>query len=150
MISLLQSRATGFRRQARALVAQLDRVLDYESRGRGFESSPARHCLPVNDNALSSRRPASGACSARVGPASAAVSSSDAGAFISDRSVQLHGGIGFTWECDVHIFFKRSMHNQALLGDGVHQRRKLADALIGPIGSEEPYRPVAQLVRALR
>ena len=27
----------------RALVAQLDRVLDYESRGRGFESSPARH-----------------------------------------------------------------------------------------------------------
>ena len=28
---------------SRALVAQLDRVLDYESRGRGFESSPARH-----------------------------------------------------------------------------------------------------------
>ncbi len=60
---------------------------------------------------------------------------SDAGAFISDRSVQLHGGIGFTWECDVHIYFKRSMHNQALLGDGVHQRRKLADRLIGPIGA---------------
>ena len=58
---------------------------------------------------------------------------SDAGAFISDRSVQLHGGIGFTWECDVHIFFKRSLHNQALLGDGVHQRKKLADALIGAL-----------------
>ncbi len=60
---------------------------------------------------------------------------SDAGAFISDRSVQLHGGIGFTWECDVHIFFKRSMHDQALYGDGMHQRRKLADLLIGPVGS---------------
>lgn len=60
---------------------------------------------------------------------------SDAGAFMSDRSVQLHGGIGFTWECDVHIFFKRSMHNQALLGDGVHQRKKLADVLIGPVGA---------------
>jgi alkylation response protein AidB-like acyl-CoA dehydrogenase len=59
---------------------------------------------------------------------------SDAGAFMSDRSVQLHGGIGFTWECDVHLFFKRSLHNQALYGDGVHQRRKLADTLIGPIG----------------
>ena len=59
---------------------------------------------------------------------------SDAGAFISDRSVQLHGGIGFTWECDLHIFFKRSMHNQALWGDGVHQRKKLADVLIGPAG----------------
>jgi alkylation response protein AidB-like acyl-CoA dehydrogenase len=60
---------------------------------------------------------------------------SDAGAFLSDRSVQLHGGIGFTWECDVHLYFKRSLHDQALYGDAVHQRRKLADALIGPIES---------------
>ncbi len=59
---------------------------------------------------------------------------SDAGAFISDRSVQLHGGIGFTWESDVHIFFKRSMHNQSLYGDGVHQRCKIAETLIGPLG----------------
>ncbi len=60
---------------------------------------------------------------------------SDAGAYISDRSVQLHGGIGFTWESDVHIYFKRSMHNQALHGDGVYQRKKLADLLMGPIES---------------
>ena len=59
---------------------------------------------------------------------------SDAGAFISDRSVQLHGGIGFTWESDVHIFFKRSMHNQSLYGDGVHQRSKIAETMIGPLG----------------
>jgi alkylation response protein AidB-like acyl-CoA dehydrogenase len=58
---------------------------------------------------------------------------SDAGAFVSDRSVQLHGGVGFTWESDVHLFFKRSLHNQALFGDGVHQRRKLAELLIGPL-----------------
>jgi alkylation response protein AidB-like acyl-CoA dehydrogenase len=60
---------------------------------------------------------------------------SDAGAYISDRSVQLHGGIGFTWECDVHIYFKRSLHNQVLLGDGPYQRRVIAETLIGPIGS---------------
>ena len=60
---------------------------------------------------------------------------SDAGAFISDRSVQLHGGIGFTWECDVHLFFKRSLHNQTLYGDGAYQRKVLAEKLIGPIGS---------------
>jgi alkylation response protein AidB-like acyl-CoA dehydrogenase len=65
---------------------------------------------------------------------------SDAAAYSSDRSVQLHGGIGFTWECDVHIFFKRSLHNQALYGDGVHQRRQIADALIGPIGAGQPTR----------
>ncbi|MCP3985059.1 MAG: acyl-CoA/acyl-ACP dehydrogenase [bacterium] len=55
---------------------------------------------------------------------------SDAGAYASDRSVQLHGGIGFTWESDVHIFFKRSLHNQTLYGDGTHQRRLLADRLL--------------------
>lgn len=56
-------------------------------------------------------------------------SASDAAAFCSGRSVQLHGGIGFTWECDVHIYFKRQMHNTRLLGDGIHQRAKLADLL---------------------
>lgn len=61
---------------------------------------------------------------------------SDAGAFLSDRSVQLHGGIGFTWECAVHIYFKRSLHNQALFGDGVEQRRQLADRLIGPVATD--------------
>ncbi|HMI94714.1 MAG TPA: acyl-CoA dehydrogenase family protein [Polyangiales bacterium] len=60
---------------------------------------------------------------------------SDAAVFASSRSVQLHGGIGFTWECDVHVFFKRNQHNAALYGDGVHQRRKLANALIGPMTS---------------
>jgi alkylation response protein AidB-like acyl-CoA dehydrogenase len=65
---------------------------------------------------------------------------SDAAAYSSDRSVQLHGGIGFTWECDVHIFFKRSLHNQTLYGDGVHQRRQIADALIGPVGAGQPTR----------
>ena len=58
---------------------------------------------------------------------------SDAAAFISNRAIQLHGGIGFTWEHALHIYFKRNMHNQALYGDGVYQRRKLADTLIGPI-----------------
>lgn len=58
---------------------------------------------------------------------------SDAGKFLSDRSVQLHGGIGFTWECDVHLYFKRSMHNQMLYGDGTHQRRRLAEMILGPL-----------------
>jgi len=60
---------------------------------------------------------------------------SDTAGYISDRSVQLHGGIGFTWESDVHIYFKRSMHGQALYGDGGFQRAALADVLMGEIGS---------------
>lgn len=53
-------------------------------------------------------------------------SASDMAAFCCGRSVQLHGGIGFTWECDVHIYFKRQKHNQMLYGDGIYQREKLA------------------------
>jgi len=60
---------------------------------------------------------------------------SDAAAFVSDRAIQLHGGIGFTWEHALHIYFKRNLHNQVLLGDANYQRRMLADMLIGPIGA---------------
>lgn len=58
-------------------------------------------------------------------------SASDTAAFGSSRSVQYHGGIGFTWECFVHLYFKRQKHNQALFGDAVHQRAKLADLMMG-------------------
>lgn len=56
---------------------------------------------------------------------------SDMAVFASSRSVQFHGGIGFTWECYVHIFFKRQMHNHVLYGDAKYQRTKLADMVIG-------------------
>ena len=59
----------------------------------------------------------------------AKASASDAAAFCSNRSVQLHGGIGFTWECDVQIWFKRQLHNQQLFGDGLYQRAKIAELL---------------------
>ncbi len=74
-----------------------------------------------------------GSSGAQVAAHMAKSAASDAAAFISDRSVQLHGGIGFTWEYGLHIYFKRNLHNQALYGDGVYHRKKLADLLIGPV-----------------
>lgn len=65
----------------------------------------------------------------------AKASASDAAVHCSGRSVQLHGGIGFTWECFVQLYFKRQMHSAAWLGDAAYQRALLADVLIGPIGS---------------
>jgi alkylation response protein AidB-like acyl-CoA dehydrogenase len=56
---------------------------------------------------------------------------SDMAVFSSSRAVQFHGGIGFTWECYVHLFFKRQMHNHILYGDGKYQRALLADMLMG-------------------
>lgn len=56
-------------------------------------------------------------------------SASDTASFCSNRSTQLHGGIGFTWESDVQIYHKRQMHSQFLFGDGSWHRQKVAQLL---------------------
>ncbi len=61
----------------------------------------------------------------------AKANASEMAAFSSSRAVQFHGGIGFTWACYVHLFFKRPMHNQMLFGDARYHRVRLADMLIG-------------------
>jgi alkylation response protein AidB-like acyl-CoA dehydrogenase len=48
---------------------------------------------------------------------------------IAADSIQLHGGIGFTWEHDAHLYFKRAKATKLLLGDPKTHRRLLADAL---------------------
>jgi alkylation response protein AidB-like acyl-CoA dehydrogenase len=50
---------------------------------------------------------------------------------IYDRVVrdttELHGGIGFTWEFDLHLWFRRSMFNRGFLGDSAFLRARAAD-----------------------
>ncbi len=46
------------------------------------------------------------------------------------ENIQMHGGIGFTWEHDAHLYFKRAKASQLFLGDGTYHRERLAD-LIG-------------------
>ena len=45
--------------------------------------------------------------------------------------IQLHGGIGFTWEHDAHLFFKRARSIQTLMGAGDHHREKVAAMILG-------------------
>jgi alkylation response protein AidB-like acyl-CoA dehydrogenase len=49
----------------------------------------------------------------------------DAFAHLVGESLQLHGGIGFTWEHDVHLFVRRAKVNQVLYGDGAWHRERL-------------------------
>jgi alkylation response protein AidB-like acyl-CoA dehydrogenase len=60
----------------------------------------------------------------------AKASASDTAAFASGRAVQCHGGIGFTWECYLHLYFKRQKHSQLLWGDAAWHRAALAEMLI--------------------
>ncbi len=54
----------------------------------------------------------------------------DTFAHAGDRSVQFHGGFGFTYECDAQLFLRRAMWLQYSFGDASHQRRKLAELLL--------------------
>ncbi|MEA2311215.1 MAG: hypothetical protein QOE28_1183 [Solirubrobacteraceae bacterium] len=58
--------------------------------------------------------------------AMAKASASDAGREVTAAAIQLHGGIGFTWEADVHWLYKRAQLDAALLGGGSRHRAHLA------------------------
>ena len=49
----------------------------------------------------------------------------DAFAHLCGEALQLHGGIGFTWEHNVHLFVRRAKVNQVLYGDGAWHRERL-------------------------
>jgi alkylation response protein AidB-like acyl-CoA dehydrogenase len=41
------------------------------------------------------------------------------------HAIQIHGGIGFTWDNDTHLWFKRAKSSEVLLGDAHHHREKM-------------------------
>jgi alkylation response protein AidB-like acyl-CoA dehydrogenase len=52
---------------------------------------------------------------------------SDAGWRVCSSSLQVHGGIGFTWEHDLHFFLKRSKVNALLWGSASEHRERVAE-----------------------
>jgi alkylation response protein AidB-like acyl-CoA dehydrogenase len=40
--------------------------------------------------------------------------------------MQLHGGIGYTWESGIHVYLKRALLNRSLFGSPAEHRRQLA------------------------
>jgi alkylation response protein AidB-like acyl-CoA dehydrogenase len=55
---------------------------------------------------------------------------SDAYRVVAGEGIQIHGGIGFTWEHDMHIYFKRAKSSEVTFGDGTWNREIVAQ-LIG-------------------
>lgn len=66
--------------------------------------------------------PASLARGASLAKAAAA----DAGRHVTAAAIQLHGGIGFTWEADVHWLYKRAQLDAALLAPAAWHRARIA------------------------
>ncbi len=63
------------------------------------------------------------------GAAMAKAAASEAGREVTSAAIQMHGGIGFTWEADVHWLFKRAQIDAALLGGAREHRARLAAIL---------------------
>ncbi|HWY19068.1 MAG TPA: acyl-CoA dehydrogenase family protein [Solirubrobacteraceae bacterium] len=56
----------------------------------------------------------------------AAAAAAEGGRSVTAAAIQLHGGIGFTWEADVHWLYKRAQLDAALLGGATRHRAALA------------------------
>lgn len=60
--------------------------------------------------------------------------SSDAYFAVAGEALQLHGGVGFTWEYDVHLYLKRAKASEQLFGNGPAHRERLAALLLDAEG----------------
>jgi alkylation response protein AidB-like acyl-CoA dehydrogenase len=67
----------------------------------------------------------------------ASVAASRAASYVTSAAVdvvgaamQLHGGIGYTWESGIHVHLKRAILDRALFGSPVVHRRYLADRIV--------------------
>jgi alkylation response protein AidB-like acyl-CoA dehydrogenase len=54
---------------------------------------------------------------------------SDAYRHVSGQNIQIHGGVGFTWEYDCHLLFKRARSDEVWLGDARYHRERVAQLL---------------------
>jgi alkylation response protein AidB-like acyl-CoA dehydrogenase len=51
---------------------------------------------------------------------------------VTGTSIQVHGAVGFTWECPAHYYYKRAKASDLMLGRQGWQRSRVADLLLGP------------------
>jgi len=54
---------------------------------------------------------------------------SDAFRKVAGAGIQLHGGIGFTWEHDLHLYFKRAKSSEFTFGDATYHRERVAQLI---------------------
>ena len=57
----------------------------------------------------------------------------DAAFFNAGTALQLHGGVGVTWEYDVHLFLKRAKAAQVSFGDSVWHKERVAEIVLGAV-----------------
>src|SRR4030095_15686907 len=67
----------------------------------------------------------------RRGAAGAKAEGSDAARKVGGEAIQVHGGIGFTWEYDLHLYFKRAKTLETSWGDADYHRELIVRQVAG-------------------
>lgn len=55
---------------------------------------------------------------------------SDAARTVGNRGIQVHGGMGFTWENDLHLYYRRAKASETAFGDATFHRERIARTVI--------------------
>ena len=91
------------------------------------------HAAKVADQADEAGPPGEAAAAALPAACSVAKAyASDAVVRAATTLIQVHGGLGFTWEHDAHLFYRRAFSDEQLFGDAAAHRAQLAAALVVP------------------
>ena len=56
----------------------------------------------------------------------------EAANLVTAENIQIHGGVGFTWDVDAHLLYRRAKQNDVLFGNQAWHRHRLADMVLGP------------------
>lgn len=124
---------------ARCLAMSVDYARRREQFGRpiGSFQAIAHRCAEMLLEVESARTAARHACraldaspdDAETAVAMAKACCSDAFAWVATETIQVHGGVGFTWDHDAHLFFRRAKSSRLLFGDPRHHREIVARSL---------------------
>jgi len=76
---------------------------------------------------------------ARLAVSVAKAYASDAYREVGNRAIQVHGGMGFTWENDAHLFYRRAKVSELMFGDATFHREQIAKLVIDarPVRQEQ-------------
>ncbi|MBV9322179.1 MAG: acyl-CoA/acyl-ACP dehydrogenase [Chloroflexi bacterium] len=87
-----------------------------------------------------------------AGSPDASLAASAAKAYVGDASrkvcgssIQVHGGIGFTWEYDLHLYFKRAKHFEPLYGDADYHRERALQLVLAREAADESQKAAPAL-----
>ncbi|HKF20268.1 MAG TPA: acyl-CoA dehydrogenase family protein [Candidatus Angelobacter sp.] len=75
---------------------------------------------------------------------------SDAARSVGNRGIQVHGGMGFTWENDLHLYYRRAKASETMLGDATFHRERIARLVVDGATSKASEKASRQAELAAR